>query len=125
MLVPQEQARDYFRTQFDGFSPDRDAPALFSLSLQSIDEADVVVAIFDGPDPDSGTAFECGVAWKSGKPIIGVRTDLRGGGDGGKSVNLMLSESCADLVVVNAVADPSLDAVADAIVASVQFIGRK
>jgi len=72
VLLPQEQAAEYFDKQSDGFNPERDAPALFSLSVESITKADLVVAVFDGSDPDSGTSFECGVAWKHGKPIVGV-----------------------------------------------------
>ena len=34
----------------------------------SIDWADMVVACMDGPDPDSGTAWECGYAHVEGKP---------------------------------------------------------
>jgi nucleoside 2-deoxyribosyltransferase len=45
---------------------------------QSIDWADVVVANMDGPDPDSGTCWECGYAYRK-KPVIVFRTDFRAG----------------------------------------------
>jgi nucleoside 2-deoxyribosyltransferase len=53
-----------------------------------------VVACMDGPDPDSGTAWECGYAFAKGKPIVCYRTDFRITGDTeGAPYNLMLSES--------------------------------
>ena len=40
---------------------------------------------------------------KSGRPVVGVRSDLRAGGDDSKgAVNLMLAQSCADLVTLPA-----------------------
>jgi nucleoside 2-deoxyribosyltransferase len=78
-----------------------DARGLFEMNLKSIDRADVVVAIFDGADVDSGTAWECGYAFKAAKPVVGVRTDIRAGGDDPQaSMNLMLSISCRALVIV-------------------------
>ena len=58
----------------------------------AFDEADVVVAMLDGSDSDSGTALEVGYAMARGKPIVGVRTDFRKSQDRG--VNLMLSQAC-------------------------------
>jgi nucleoside 2-deoxyribosyltransferase len=47
----------------------------------------------DGPDPDSGTCWECGYAYKR-KPIIVFRTDFRAADEPGKApYNLMLTES--------------------------------
>lgn len=43
--------------------------------------SDVVVAVLDGVDIDSGTAAELGVAYEMKKPIIGLRTDLRRAGE--------------------------------------------
>jgi len=42
-----------------------------------IDWADGLVAIMDGPAPDSGTAWEVGYAFGTKKPIVLVRTDFR------------------------------------------------
>jgi nucleoside 2-deoxyribosyltransferase len=64
--------------------------------MGALDNCDVVVAILDGPDADSGTRFEMGYARGRGKRVIGVRTDFRG--DEGHAVNLMLSNACSDLV---------------------------
>ena len=37
------------------------------ICLNGIDASDVLVAILDGPDSDSGTCFECGYAFSKGK----------------------------------------------------------
>ena len=67
---------------------------IFRMDLEALDNADVVVACMDGPDPDSGTAWECGYAYAKGKPIVCYRTDFRISGDTqGAPYNLMLSES--------------------------------
>jgi hypothetical protein len=52
------------------------AGAIFAGDVQGIDWCDVVVACMDGPDPDSGTAWECGVVYRR-KPVILYRTDRR------------------------------------------------
>ena len=42
-----------------------------------IDWADTLVAIMDGPEPDSGTCWEVGYAFGTKKPNVLVRTDFR------------------------------------------------
>ncbi len=69
---------------------------LFAECVKGIDRADVVLAIIDGADPDSGTSWEMGYAYAKGKPVIGLRTDFRPGAECG--VNIMLSRSCRYLV---------------------------
>ena len=61
-------------------SSERTAKAIFDGDRAGLDWADVVVAIVDGPDPDSGTSWECGYAY-SKKPIMLMRTDFRSSGD--------------------------------------------
>jgi nucleoside 2-deoxyribosyltransferase len=51
---------------------------IFEEDVRGIDWADVVVANMDGADPDSGTCWECGYAYRK-KPIIIFRTDFRAG----------------------------------------------
>ena len=73
----------------------RSMPAreIFADDVRGIDWAEVVVANMDGPDPDSGTCWECGYAYKK-KPIIVFRTDFRAGDDPDKApYNFMLTES--------------------------------
>ncbi len=75
------------------------AQAIFQMDVAAIDWADIVVACMDGPDPDSGTAWECGYAYASGKPIVCYRTDFRISGDTkGAPYNLMLTESATSRV---------------------------
>jgi nucleoside 2-deoxyribosyltransferase len=57
----------------------------------SIEVADALLAILDGVDVDSGTAAEVGFAAALGKPIVGVRLDVRQSGDNeGTLVNLQV-----------------------------------
>jgi nucleoside 2-deoxyribosyltransferase len=78
---------------------ERTAKAIFQEDVKGMDWADVVVANMDGPDPDSGTCWECGYAFGK-KPIIVYRTDFRQAGDAASTpFNLMMSES-ADAVIV-------------------------
>ena len=70
------------------------AKAIFAMDVAALDAADMVIACMDGPDPDSGTAWECGYAYAKGKPIVCYRTDFRLSGDTeGAPYNLMLTES--------------------------------
>ena len=80
-----------------------DAETIFRVDVDGVRSADAVVAILDGADPDSGTSFECGLAFALGLPIVVVRTDFRAGGDalpGQKLaiVNLMLSQAATAVV---------------------------
>jgi nucleoside 2-deoxyribosyltransferase len=52
------------------------ASGIFATDVGGIDWANALVAIMDGPDPDSGTAWECGYAYGR-KPVVLVRTDMR------------------------------------------------
>lgn len=57
----------------------------------AIDEADLVVAVLDGVDVDSGTAAEIGYAHARAKPIVGYRGDFRLSADNeGSTVNLQV-----------------------------------
>jgi nucleoside 2-deoxyribosyltransferase len=51
---------------------------VFDRDVEGLDWAEVVVANMDGPDPDSGTCWECGYAYRK-KPVIVFRTDFRAG----------------------------------------------
>ena len=55
-----------------------DAAGIFATDVGGIDWADGLVAIMDGPDPDSGTSWEVGYAFGLKKWIVLVRTDIRG-----------------------------------------------
>jgi nucleoside 2-deoxyribosyltransferase len=81
VYLPQEQ------------EPGTDAAGIFATDVGGIDSADALVAIIDGSDPDSGTAWEVGYAYGK-KPVILVRTDFRRLiGISGTPYNAMLAES--------------------------------
>jgi nucleoside 2-deoxyribosyltransferase len=80
VFLPQEQ------------EPGKDAPGIFATDVGGIDWADGLVAIMDGPDPDSGTAWECGYAFGK-KPVILVRTDFREQAGRSGPYNPMLREA--------------------------------
>lgn len=81
------------------------ADAIFQVDVDGVRSAEALVAILDGADPDSGTCFECGLAYALGIPIVAVRTDFRAGGDAlpGQAlstINLMLSQAATSIVHV-------------------------
>ena len=60
-------------------------------NVVSIRGADLVLAVLDGSDVDSGTASEIGFAFALGKPIWGLRGDMRWSGDNlGSRINLQV-----------------------------------
>ena len=56
---------------------DEEKRAIFEGDVKALKESDVVVAILDGIEVESGVAFEMGYACCLGKPIIGLKTDYR------------------------------------------------
>ncbi len=81
VFLPQEQ------------EPGRDAAGIFATDVGGIDWADGLVAIMDGPDPDSGTSWEVGYAFGLKKWIVLVRTDIRGHTGSAGAYNSMLTEA--------------------------------
>lgn len=70
------------------------AEAIFRIDREGLDWAEWVVANLDGPDPDSGTCWECGYAFGRGKPVFAYRSDFRVSRDTSDAfVNLMLHSS--------------------------------
>ena len=70
----------------DFFLPHRDGGELgrgptreeiFRLDIEQVDKAEMVVALLDGQDSDSGTCVEIGYAFARGKPVFGLLTDFR------------------------------------------------
>lgn len=66
----------------------QDQECIFRECVKGIEGSDLVVAVLDGADVDSGTAWEVGYAYAVCKPVIGLRTDFRALSDG--AVNLMI-----------------------------------
>ena len=98
------------------------AKQIFVKDVEGIDWADVVVANMDGPDPDSGTCWECGYAYRR-KPVILFRTDFRAGHEmrddllkieeqNNPLYNLMLTEAATERLDLRYAA---VDRVADSI----------
>jgi nucleoside 2-deoxyribosyltransferase/predicted secreted protein len=70
---------------------------IFADNLKALKNSDILVAIADGADADSGTSWEMGYAYGIGKQVIALRTDFRRVSMH-EQVNLMLEESS---IVVN------------------------
>ncbi len=81
VFLPQEQ------------EPGRDAAGIFATDVGGLDWADGLVAIMDGPDPDSGTSWEVGYAFGRKKWTVLVRTDIRASAGSAGDYNAMLTES--------------------------------
>jgi nucleoside 2-deoxyribosyltransferase len=95
------------------------AREIFADDVAGLDWADIVVANMDGPDPDSGSCWECGYAYGK-KPIVVFRTDFRAADEPGKApYNLMLTES-ADIRLDLAHAE--MEQVAESIVAALSSL---
>jgi len=90
VTLPQDIA---FR---NAYNRPADFPKIFEQCLAAIRAADLVLAVLDGADADSGTAFEMGYAHALGIPVIGIRTDYRDNQDRG--LNLVLAQACTELL---------------------------
>ncbi len=89
---------DFFKQQeIDSWGAD--APKrIMEKDKAAIDACDVVVALLDGAQVDDGTAWEIGYAYAKGKPVVGIRTDFRNGGDTSHGrVNAMIAGSCVGI----------------------------
>lgn len=71
---------------------------IFSRCKSHLDDADMLIAVLDGPQVDDGTAWEIGYFFARKSPeqkIIGIRTDFRRAGESqGGVVNAMIEISC-------------------------------
>jgi nucleoside 2-deoxyribosyltransferase/predicted secreted protein len=65
---------------------------IFERHIRALYDSDIVAAVVDGADADSGTSWEMGFAYALGKRVVAVRTDFRMAGHH-ERVNLMLEES--------------------------------
>ena len=79
VFLPQEQ------------EPGKDAAGIFSTDVGGIDWADALVAIMDGPDPDSGTSWEVGYASARSRSCSSGPTSAQDGS--GAPYNAMLTEA--------------------------------
>ncbi len=98
VLVPQE-----FCAGFDQDSALGGAAkfaAIRQACLNHLARAGRVVAVLDGPDIDSGTAYECGWAAARSIPAVGLRTDWRPAENG--TGNCMITAGMPVVVSVEA-----------------------
>ena len=93
------------------------ADVIFKECVNGINESDLIVGLVDGPDVDSGTAWELGYAYAHKKPIVVLRSDYRSAENG--PVNIMIQFS-SRLVLAN---KPGTDA-PDAIQALIDAVDR-
>jgi len=101
--------------------PGKDDAGIFAADIAGLDWADSVIAIMDGADPDSSTCWEVGYAYRK-KPIVLVRTDIRGDTWGSAtSYSVMLTQSAT--IRVNAVAAP-VDQVAREVLDALERLGH-
>jgi len=82
--------------EFESFNDRRHSRALYEACRKAIDAADMVVAVLDGADADSGVSYEVGYAAARGKRVVGLRTDFRQLQV--KGLNVMLAEGCSEVV---------------------------
>ena len=101
--------------------PGKDAAGIFATDVGGIDQADGLVAIMDGPDPDSGTCWEVGYAYGSQKPIVLVRTDFRDLAGNTGRYNPLVAESAT--IRLDLPAAPTSEVI-DAILKSLSTIER-
>lgn len=85
--LPQEHAEDTIDMRHE-----HKQNYIFQNNVEIIDDSDIILAVLDGEDVDSGTAWEIGYAYAKGKMIFGLRTDFRTMGSEGM-VNLMIDQS--------------------------------
>jgi nucleoside 2-deoxyribosyltransferase len=83
VFLPQEDSEDAASER-----EKQNQECIFQKCVEGVDSSDIVVAVLDGVDVDSGTAWEIGYAYASEKTVIGLRTDFRALSDG--IVNLMV-----------------------------------
>jgi nucleoside 2-deoxyribosyltransferase len=103
------------------FNDRRHIASVYRRCTEAIASADVVLALLDGADADSGVAFEVGFARGLGKPVLGVRTDYRQLQI--KGLNVMLAEGCSE-VLCHFSFNESLDALVEAILQHLEKLGR-
>lgn len=91
VILPQ----DY---KFDGkYNDPKWFQEVYDACMRDLSAADLVIAILDGADADSGTSFEVGYAIGRTIPVIDVRTDFREQQERG--LNLMLSRGVTECVI--------------------------
>ncbi len=94
---------------------------IFAKNLRGLEWSTCVLGIMDGVDPDSGTAWEVGWAYATGRPVILLRTDFRTWDEAGAPYNLMLTESAVERFELSA---PTVEEAADAVLGALGRLER-
>ncbi|MFP4654069.1 MAG: nucleoside 2-deoxyribosyltransferase [Methanohalobium sp.] len=87
VYLPQENSEDNVHMRHE-----HKQNYIFQKNVEIIDDSDIIIAVLDGADVDSGTSWEIGYAYAKGKSIFGLRTDFRTLGSEGM-INLMIDQS--------------------------------
>lgn len=87
LFVPQEQ-------EINDKNSYADSEKIFDLDFENVQKSDLVVAVIDGVEIDSGVACEIGAARALGIPIIALYTDMRlQGTSNNKKIDALISDS--------------------------------
>jgi nucleoside 2-deoxyribosyltransferase len=111
VFLPQEQ-------EMSADAPDRN----FRNDVAHLEWSDTVIGVVDGPDPDSGTAWEIGYAFATQHPVVLLRTDFRGASATDGPYNLMLARSASVRIDLSI---PSLDQAAEAVSEALAKLGAR
>jgi nucleoside 2-deoxyribosyltransferase/predicted secreted protein len=94
VYVPQESGDNNAHRDLTGHA------RIYEQNKRALHDADMVVAVIEGADADSGTAWEMGYASGLKKPVFALRTDFRKVGNH-EHVNLMLEQSATVVTSVD------------------------
>jgi nucleoside 2-deoxyribosyltransferase len=95
------------------------AQRLYQALMEELERCQVVVAILDGADSDSGTCIEVAYARAKDKLVIGVRTDFRD--DEAHGLNSMTAGICSSLIRVSSISS-SIGEIAANVVAALKAL---
>ena len=87
LFVPQEQG-------INDKNSYADSQMIAVTDAKGLLEADFLVAVLDGVEIDSGVSAEVGIFWTTGKPIIGLYTDIRQQGrDNERKIDALIEDA--------------------------------
>lgn len=78
LVLPQEESADLDLAGL--MSSDRAVPTATEVcrrDLETLDSCDALLINLDGRVPDEGACVELGYAYAKGKPVFGIKTDVR------------------------------------------------
>lgn len=88
LYVPQENAEINDKSQY------ADSITIAKADMDKLRESDVLIAVIDGVEIDSGVAAEIGAFYMMDKPIFALYTDVRQQGrDNNKKIEALINDS--------------------------------